>query len=70
MRSIIPFGPGQPRRALVPGEMVIVVVIMILATALVIAGQTMAATLEFLGGAVFLACRTVKGLRDLPTAGI
>ncbi|MFI9276054.1 hypothetical protein ACIGXM_36035 [Kitasatospora sp. NPDC052896] len=50
------------------------VVIMILAALLVIGGQTMAATLQFLGGVVFLACRTVKGLRDarpgIPATGI
>jgi hypothetical protein len=67
MRSIMPVAvpppPARPQPALSGPEVLIVVVIMVLAAALVVAGQAMAATLEFLGGAVFLACRTVTGLR-------
>ncbi len=57
-------GPGGPGPVLTGGEILIVVVVMTLATVLLLAGLPMFGTLEFLGGAVFVACRTVKGLRD------
>lgn len=70
MRSLTT--PSHPRRtrSLTGAEVVIVVVIMALAAALAAIGQPMIGVIEFLGAAVFLACRTLKALRDPRPAGI
>ncbi|MFC8450158.1 hypothetical protein [Kitasatospora sp. NPDC057223] len=57
-------GPQAGPRALSGPEATVVVIIMTLAVALALADLPMFGALEFLGGAVYLACRTVKGLRD------
>ena len=67
MRSILPrphAGPEQPGPGLRGGEIVVVVVVMALAVALALAGLPMFGVIEFLGGVAYLACLTVKGLRD------
>ncbi|MFD0279276.1 hypothetical protein ACFVHB_36015 [Kitasatospora sp. NPDC127111] len=56
--------PGRPK-SLTTGEVVIIVVILTLAALLAVLGQPMPATLQFVGGVVFLACRAVKALRGL-----
>ena len=64
MRSIHlhPF-PGHRPPAPTGGEIIVIVVVMTLAGVLAVAGLPMFGALEFLGGAVYLACLTVNGLR-------
>ncbi len=64
MRSIHPRPlPGRAPSDPTGGEIIIVIVVMTLAGVLAVAGLPMFGALEFLGGAVYLACLTVNGLR-------
>ncbi|GGV26654.1 hypothetical protein GCM10010495_48170 [Kitasatospora herbaricolor] len=66
MRSVTAMpacGPERGGRTLTNGEIVIVVVIMILAASLAVAGLPMFGILEFVGAVAFLACRTLERLR-------
>ncbi|MFE6872277.1 hypothetical protein ACFVFS_37750 [Kitasatospora sp. NPDC057692] len=60
--------PDRPGRSLTGAEAVIIIVILLLAGALALAGLPTFGALEFIGAAVFLACRTIKGLREQPPA--
>ncbi len=60
--------PDRPGRSLTGAEAVVVIVILLLAGALAAAGLPAFGFMELVGAAVFLACRTVKGLRERPPA--
>ncbi|MFJ4192087.1 hypothetical protein [Kitasatospora sp. NPDC089509] len=61
--------PDRPGRSLTGAEAVIVIVILLLAGALTGAGLPAFGVMELVGAAAFLACRTIKGLREQPPSG-
>ncbi|MEU8525811.1 hypothetical protein AB0C77_09460 [Streptomyces sp. NPDC048629] len=54
----------MPDRALTPGELLIVVVVVIAAAALAAYGLPTIGALEFIAGALYVACRSVIALRS------
>ncbi|MEV0535979.1 hypothetical protein [Kitasatospora sp. NPDC050463] len=62
--------PDCSSRTLTGPEAVLIVVIVLLAGALAAIGLPMYGVLEFTGALVYLACRTVKGLRGPHPASI
>ncbi|MFI9332601.1 hypothetical protein ACIGZJ_34350 [Kitasatospora sp. NPDC052868] len=71
MRSIhttAPQVPDRPGRSLTAAEAAIIIVIVLLAGALAAAGLPVFGVMELVGAAAYLACRTIKGLREQPPA--
>ncbi|KPC79685.1 MULTISPECIES: hypothetical protein [Streptomyces] len=72
MRSLV-FSPGPSPGALTPGEVIIILVVVLVAGALALAGLPMFGALEFIAGALYISVRSLKAMRmtaELPSEAV
>ncbi|MFE7329250.1 hypothetical protein ACFU8W_30545 [Streptomyces sp. NPDC057565] len=65
MRSsfLTPFSPSASPGALTPGEVVIILVVILVAGALALAGLPMFGAVEFIAGALYVAVSSLRAMR-------